>query len=72
MVSLVIERRRPLWMVSLVFLSAIFSLGFSCASPLAAFAAIGALTLRRSDALVVIGAVWLAIFLISEHHITGI
>jgi hypothetical protein len=60
MFSPVFERRRPLWMVSLVFLSAIFSLGFSCASPLAAFSAIGALTLRRSDALVVIGAVWLA------------
>jgi hypothetical protein len=53
------ERRRPLWIGSLVFFSAVLSLGFSCAAPLAAFAAIGALTLRRRDALVVIAAVWL-------------
>jgi hypothetical protein len=33
---------------------------FSCAMPLASFAAVGALTLRRHDALVLIGAVWLA------------
>jgi hypothetical protein len=52
--------RRPLWMGSLVFLGAVFSLGFSCAMPLASFAAVGALTLRRHDALVLIGAVWLA------------
>jgi len=58
--SLVSEWRRPLGMGTLVFLSVVFTLGFSCAMPLAAFAAIGALTLRRHDALILIGAVWLA------------
>jgi hypothetical protein len=58
--SLTPEWRRSLWMGSLVFLSVVFSLSFSCAAPLAAFAAIGGLTLRRHDALVLIGAVWLA------------
>ena len=52
--------RRLFWMGSLVLLSVAFSLGFSCAVPLAAFATIGALTLRRHDAFVLIGAVWLA------------
>jgi hypothetical protein len=54
------ERHRPLWTGSLIFFSAVLSLGFSCAAPLAAFAAIGAVTLRRRDALLVIAAVWLA------------
>jgi hypothetical protein len=53
------KRRRPLWIGSLAFFGAVLSLGFACAAPLAAFAAIGALTLRRRDALVVIAAVWL-------------
>jgi hypothetical protein len=53
------ERRRPLWIGSLAFFGAVLSLGFACAAPLAAFAAIGAVTLRRRDALVVIAAVWL-------------
>jgi hypothetical protein len=53
------ERRRPLWIGSLIFLSAVSSLGFACAAPLAAFAAIAAVTLRQRDALVVIAAVWL-------------
>lgn len=52
--------RRPLFMGSLILLSIVFSLGFSCAVPIAAFATIGALTLRRHDAYVLIGAVWLA------------
>jgi hypothetical protein len=60
LISLAFERRRPLWIGSLVFFSAVFSLGFSCAAPLAAFAAIGVLTLGCSDALAVTGAVWLA------------
>ena len=60
LISFAFERRRPLWIGSLVFLSVVFSFGFSCAVPLAAFAAIGALTLPRGDALVVIGALWLA------------
>ncbi len=37
--------RRPLWIAVLVVASAVFSLGFACAVPLAAFAAIAALTL---------------------------
>ncbi|HWX14176.1 MAG TPA: hypothetical protein VNY06_04850 [Methylocella sp.] len=45
--------RRLFWMGSLILLSVAFSLGFSCAVPLAPFATIGALT-------VLIGAVWLA------------
>jgi len=53
------EPRRPLWIGSLAFFGAVLSLGFACAAPLAAFAAIGALTLRRRNALVVIAAVWL-------------
>ena len=44
-----IERHSPLWIGSLAFFSAILSLGFACAAPLAAFAAIGAVTLRRRD-----------------------
>jgi hypothetical protein len=60
LISLTPEWRRSVWMGSLVFLSVVFSLGFSCAVPLAAFAAIGVLTLRRHDALILIGAVWLA------------
>ena len=53
------ERYRLLWIGSLAFFGAVLSLGFACAEPLAAFAAIGAVTLRRRDALVVIAAVWL-------------
>jgi hypothetical protein len=52
--------RRPLWSGTLLVLSTVFSLAFSCAMPLAAFAAIGALTLRRPDAFILIGTVWLA------------
>ncbi|MCI0465851.1 MAG: hypothetical protein L0Y57_02420 [Beijerinckiaceae bacterium] len=52
--------RRPLWAALLVLLSILFSLGFSCAVPLAAFAAIGALTLSRGGAFALTGAVWLA------------
>lgn len=51
---------KPLWMVLLVFASIIFSLGFACAVPLAAFAGIAALTLSRRDALALVGAVWFA------------
>jgi hypothetical protein len=53
-------RRRHLWLVLLIAASVATSLGFACAVPLAAFAAAGALTLSRRDALVLVGAVWLA------------
>jgi hypothetical protein len=53
-------RRAPLWIALLVLASIVFSLGFACAVPLAAFAAIAALTLSRRDALLFVGAVWLA------------
>ena len=52
--------RRPLWIALLVVASVVFSLGFACAVPLAAFAAIAALTLSRRDAFALVGAVWLA------------
>jgi hypothetical protein len=52
--------RKPLWIALLVLASAVFSLGFACAVPLAAFAAIAALTLSRRDAFALVGAVWLA------------
>ncbi|HUB64537.1 MAG TPA: hypothetical protein VL996_08850 [Methylocella sp.] len=52
--------RRPLWSALLVVASLVFSLGFACAVPLAAFAAIAALTLSRRDAYALIGAVWFA------------
>ncbi len=52
--------RRPLWIASLILASVVFSLGFACAVPLAAFAAVAALTLNRRDAFALVGAVWLA------------
>jgi hypothetical protein len=53
-------RRTALWTGLLVLASVVFSLGFACAVPLAAFAALAALTLSRRDALLLVGAVWLA------------
>ena len=52
--------RRHLWLALLVAASVAFSLGFACATPLAAFAAAAALTLPRRDALLLTTAVWLA------------
>jgi hypothetical protein len=52
--------RRPLWIALLVAASVAFTLGFACATPLAAFAAIAALSMPRKDALLLIGLVWLA------------
>lgn len=52
--------RRPLWISLLVAASVAFTLGFACATPLAAFAALAALTMTRRDALLLIGLVWLA------------
>jgi hypothetical protein len=51
---------KRLWIALLVLASAVFSLGFACAVPLAAFAAIAVLTLSRRDAFALVGAVWLA------------
>jgi hypothetical protein len=53
-------RRRHLWLALLIAASVATSLGFACAVPLAAFAAAGALTLSRRDALLLVAAVWLA------------
>jgi hypothetical protein len=53
-----LEWRQPLWLATLVAASVAFSLGFACAVPLAAFAALGALTLdRRTALLLIIGIV---------------
>jgi hypothetical protein len=52
--------RHHLWLALLVAASIAFSLGFACATPLAAFGAVAALTLYRWDALALISAVWLA------------
>lgn len=53
-------RRHMLWLSLLVAASLMFSLGLACATPLAAFAAVAALTSSRRDALVLILSVWLA------------
>ncbi|MEK4035743.1 hypothetical protein WOC76_04755 [Methylocystis sp. IM3] len=45
---------------ALAVASVLFTLGFACAVPLAAFAAIAALSFGRRDALLSVGAVWLA------------
>lgn len=52
--------RRPLWLALLIAASIVFSLGLACAAPLAAFAALAALSLPRREAFWFIGAVWLA------------
>jgi hypothetical protein len=53
-------RRRLLWAVSLIAASILLSFAIACAAPLAAFAAVAALTLNRRDAAVLSAAVWLA------------
>jgi hypothetical protein len=58
--SLASAWRKPLWIALLVLASVVFSLGFACAVPLAAFAAIAALALSRRDAFALVGAVWYA------------
>jgi hypothetical protein len=55
-----IPLRHYLWLALIVVASVAFTLGFACAVPLAAFGAVAALTLSRRDALLLIGAVWLA------------
>ncbi len=54
------DLRRPLWIALLVAASVAFSLGFACATPFAAFAAVAALTMPRRDALLLVGLVWFA------------
>jgi hypothetical protein len=51
---------RHAWLGFMIVASLVLSLGFACAAPFAAFAAISALTLDRRTALVAIGGVWLA------------
>jgi hypothetical protein len=58
--AIAIGWRRPIWIALLVAASVVFTLGFACATPLAAFAAVAALTMTRRDALLLIGLVWLA------------
>ncbi|VFU17577.1 hypothetical protein [Methylocella tundrae] len=50
--------RKPAWIALLAAASVAFTLGFACATPLAAFAAIAALTMTRRDALLLVGLVW--------------
>ena len=52
--------RTTLSIVALAMFSVLFTLGFACAVPLAAFAAISALSFDRRTALAATGAVWLA------------
>jgi hypothetical protein len=52
--------RRPIWIALLVGASVAFTLGFACATPFAAFAAVAVLTTGRRDALLLAGLVWIA------------
>lgn len=52
--------RRPLWFVLLIAASVAFTLGFACAVPFAAFAAVSATTLSRRDGLWLAVGLWLA------------
>ncbi len=55
-----IDWRRLVWIAALVAASIGLSLGFACAVPLAAFAAVAALTMNRAAALLLVLAVVLA------------
>ncbi|MFY9656204.1 MAG: hypothetical protein WAK01_06415 [Methylocystis sp.] len=52
--------RTTLSIVALAVFGLLFTLGFACAVPLAAFAAISAISFDRRSALLATGAVWLA------------
>ncbi|HUN45266.1 MAG TPA: hypothetical protein VMU85_02045 [Stellaceae bacterium] len=52
--------RQFLWLGLLVVASVAFSVGFTCATPFAAFGAAAALTMARREALLLAGGVWLA------------
>ena len=47
------------WLILLPLSSLVFSLGFACATPLAAFGALAAVALSKRDGLILCGAVWL-------------
>jgi hypothetical protein len=51
--------REIIWLILLLLSSLVFSLGFACATPLAAFGALAAVVFSRRDALILCGAVWL-------------
>ena len=51
--------REFIWLILLLLSSLVFTLGFACAAPLAAFGAIAAVAFSRRDALILCGAVWL-------------
>ncbi|MDP3067821.1 MAG: hypothetical protein Q8M72_04030 [Methylocystis sp.] len=51
---------RALWAATFIAASVILSFGWSCALPLAGFAAVAALTSARREALLLTGAVWFA------------
>ena len=51
--------REFIWLILLPLSSLVFSLGFACATPLAAFGALAAVALSRRDGLILCGAVWL-------------
>ena len=57
--SLKIEPRTTLTIVALCAASVAFSLGFACAAPLAAFAALAAIRMNRTGAMTLVIAVWL-------------
>ena len=50
----------PLWLTFMIAVSLTFSVGFACATPLAALGAAAALTLDRKTAVLFTGVVWLA------------
>lgn len=52
--------QRPVWLTLLIASSVVFTLALACATPLAAFGAIAAMTLVRRDAYIVAVGVWLA------------
>jgi len=52
--------RQSLWLGLLIVASVAFSIGFTCATPFAAFSAAAALTMARREALLLSGGVWLA------------
>ena len=52
--------RRLVWLAFMIAASVALSLGFACAVPLAAFAAMLGLTMDRRSAVLMTGAVWLA------------
>jgi hypothetical protein len=50
--------RGVIWLILLLLSSLVFTLGFSCATPLAAFGALAAVAFSHRDALILCGAVW--------------